>query len=150
VQNSDYDEKEEYKIRFNYKLTDIQAALGESQLKKLPASIQRRQEIAEIYNSEIKGQVSSVPTGSNDGKHIYYRYVVSMDDPVRFMAEMLKCGIECRRPVFKPLHRYLDLSGYPASEDSWARAVSIPIYPSLTEKEVLDISAAMKKSLGRC
>lgn len=146
----DYDEKEDYTIRFNYKLSDIQAALGESQLKKLPASIQRRQEIAKIYNSEIEGIVSFLPTGSKDREHIYYRYVISMDDPVRFMAEMQNYGIECKRPVFKPLHRYLDLSGYPATEDSWAKAVSIPIYSSLTEKEVLDISAAMREFLGRC
>ena len=145
----DYDEKEDYSIRYNYKLTDIQAALGESQLKKLPASIQRRQEIAKMYNSEIEGIVSVLPTGSKDKEHIYYRYVISVDDSVRFMTEMQKYGIECKRPVFKPLHRYLDLSGYPASEDSWAKAVSIPIYPSLTEMEVSDIAAALKKTLGR-
>jgi dTDP-4-amino-4,6-dideoxygalactose transaminase len=45
-------------------------------------------------------------------------------------------GIACDRPVYFPLHRYLDLPGYPATEEAWRNSISIPIYPGLTDEEV--------------
>jgi perosamine synthetase len=53
----------------------------------------------------------------------------------------------CRRPVFKPLHRYLDLSGYEVTEEVWSKAVSIPIYPSLREIDAHRIVDAIKTIL---
>jgi len=131
----DYDEKEGYAVRYNYKLTDMQAALAESQLKKLPSFIEQRLKIAEIYHARLKGLVGQIPVAPEGKEHIYYRYVILVDDPVRFMEGMNAKGIQCRRPVYRPLHRYLNLSGYGVTEDVWSKAVSIPLYPSLSEKE---------------
>jgi dTDP-4-amino-4,6-dideoxygalactose transaminase len=82
-------------------------------------------------------------------EHIYYRYVMLLENPVQFMEEMRKRGIECRRPVFRPLHRYLKLHGYPTTDDVWEKAVSIPIYPSLKREEVDLIVEAIKAILKR-
>ena len=108
----DYDEKETYTPRYNYKLTDIQAALGKSQLKRLPSFIKKRQKIAGLYNAGLEGVVSRIPAGPEGREHVSYRYVILVDDPTGFMDKMREKVIVCRRPVFKPLHRYLDLSGY--------------------------------------
>ncbi|MBW2000946.1 MAG: DegT/DnrJ/EryC1/StrS family aminotransferase [Deltaproteobacteria bacterium] len=141
----DYDEKETYTVRYNYKLTDIQAALAESQLQKLPSFIEKRKEIARVYNDGLKGLRVSLPVVPEGREHIYYRYVIIPENPLKFMEEMRKRGIECRRPVFKSLHRYLKLAGYPITDDVWEKAVSIPIYPFLKEEEVHGIVDAIKE-----
>ncbi len=143
----DYDEKKTYTVRYNYKMTDIQASLCESQLKKLPSFIEKRKEIARVYNDGLEGLRVSLPVVPEGREHIYYRYVIIPENPLKFMEDMRKKGIECRRPVFKPLHRYLKLSGYPMTDDVWEKAVSIPIYPSLKREEVHLIVNAIKTIL---
>jgi dTDP-4-amino-4,6-dideoxygalactose transaminase len=143
----DYDEKESYTVRYNYKLSDIHAALGQSQLNKLPMSIQRRCEIAKVYDTGLEGVATHIPKAPQGKGHVYYRYVIAVEDPTRFIEGMREKGIQCRRPVFKPLHRYLNLLGYTATEDAWSKAVSIPIYPSLTEDEAHRIVKAVKTTL---
>lgn len=145
----DYDEKDLYTVRFNYKMTDLQAALGISQLKKLPSFIKKRKAIAAIYNRECEAPGIRVPVVPEGREHVYYRYVVRLNAASKFMNGMKRRGVECRRPVFKPLHRYLGLSGYAATDDVWDQAVSVPLYPSLREKELRDILERMKTVLRR-
>ena len=140
----DYDEKEDYLVRYNYKLTDIQAALGGTHLDRLPWDIQKRVKIAEFYSEELGGVVRRLPLALEGRDHVYYRYVVEVDDPEDFMEGMMERGIECRRPVFKPLHRYLGFSGYSITENVWSKAVSIPMYPSLGEIEAGKVVDAVK------
>jgi perosamine synthetase len=135
----DYDEKETYRLRYNYKLTDIHAALGLSQFKKLPSLIRKRKEIARIYDDGLGGVIKRTPFVPHGREHIYYRYVVLVENVDKFIEDMRQKGIECRRPVFKPLHRYLNLPGCPVTDDVWSKAVSIPIYPSLSREEVYRI-----------
>ena len=139
----DYDEKDSYSVRYNYKMTDMQAALGISQLKKLPSFIRRRKEIADLYNKSL-GEISfPVPAAPEGREHIYYRYVLLLDDSSEFIEKMLRIGIECRRPVFKTLHEYLGLSGYPVTGEVMDRAVSIPVYPLLGDGEAHKIAASI-------
>ena len=139
----DYDEKNGYLVRYNYKMTDMQAALGISQLKKLPSFIEKRKNIADLYSRSLRDIFFSVPAVPEGREHIYYRYVLSLDDSSGFMKEMLKLGIECKRPVFKALHEYLGLSGYPAAQEAMNRAVSIPLYPSLKDEDAHKIAAGI-------
>jgi dTDP-4-amino-4,6-dideoxygalactose transaminase len=134
-----YDEKEDYAVRYNYKLTDMQAALAESQLRKLPSFVEKRREIAEIYNAGLSGLKTQIPLVPEGKEHAYHRYVILVDDPKRFMEAMNQKGIQCRRPIFKPLHRYLHMSGFEVTEHIWSRAVSIPIYPALSHEEAYQI-----------
>ena len=143
----DYDEKDAFAVRHNYKITDIQAALGMSQLKKLSLFIQKRKEIADKYGRILDDLKIPAPFVPKDRDHIYFRYVVLLENAERFMELMMKRGVTCRRPVFKPLHRYLGLSGYAATDLIWERAVSIPIYPSLTDEEVGLIIDSIKLAL---
>lgn len=140
----DYDEKETYRVRYNYKMTDIQASLGIRQLRKLPFFIEKRQNIADIYTKELKGCGCTLPVVTEDRRHIFFRYVILAENALELIDSMAAKGIACRKPVFKPLHRYAGLSGCPNTEWIWERAVSIPIYPSLTEKETYKIVEALK------
>ena len=143
----DYDEKNKYAIRFNYKMTDFQAALGISQLKKLSSFVERRKEIAAIYSRELGALGLQAPFVPEGREHIYYRYIICVNSLLKFIEGMNQRGVECRRPVFKPLHRYLGLSGYAATDDVWDRAVSMPLYPSLREMELQDIIESMRAML---
>ncbi len=57
-------------------------------------------------------------------------------------------GIHCRKPVFRPLHRYLDQSGFPNSDEADRTALSIPLYPDLTDDEVRQIQQSLAKVLS--
>ena len=143
----DYDEKEHYKVRYNYKMSDIQAALGLVQLKKLPDFLQKRKEIALRYNGAFSDMALGLPGGEFD--HVYYRYVVkAQNDVSEVIAKIKKKGVMAERPVFKPLHRYLELrSGFKNTDRVYSTALSIPIYPSLTEEEQKQVIKAVSENL---
>lgn len=143
----DYDEKETYVVRYNYKMTDILAALCESRLQKLPSFIDRRKEIAKIYNVGLSDLELGIPIVPERRDHIYYRYIIEVENPIRFMDEIRNRGIHCRRPVFKPIHRYLQLPGFPNTDDAWEKAVSIPLYPALKQEEAYFIIDTIKSIL---
>jgi len=131
----EYDQKEDATPRLNYKMTDLQAALGLAQLKRLPQFLKRREQIANVYRERLSALPLEQPL-LFPGR-IWYRYVVKgpgRADP--FLARLQALGVEARRPVFRPLHRYLGQEGFPGTEEAWERAVSLPLYPSLSDEEV--------------
>jgi perosamine synthetase len=142
-----YDDREDYRVRYNYKMTDFQAALGLSQLNRLTSFIEKRKRIASIYTQTLARIGRRTPSVPADRDHIFYRYILP-EVPPDFGEEMKRRGIECRKPVFRPLHRYLGLSGYPNTDAVWDRAVSIPVYPLLADEEIGCIAAALKSVLG--
>ena len=130
-----YDRKENYKLRFNYKMTDIQAALGLVQLGRLEYLIHRRRAIAQKYSRTFDAYDLKLPPAENG--HIYFRYVLGLhNNSTPWIQALDQMGIVCDRPVYLPLHRYLNLPGYPATEEAWRNSISIPIYPGLTDEEV--------------
>ena len=131
-----YDEKDNDALRDNYKLTDMQAAMGLAQLQKLPGMIARRREIAAIYDGALQKYPVSFPFCPRNRDHIFYRYVVRTPRLMDVLASGEKNGIGYRRPVYKPLHRYLGKAGYPETEAAFKEALSIPIYPTLKNQEI--------------
>ncbi len=129
-----YDKTDAYQIRFNYKMTDIQAAIGLCQLNRLDNFIRRRRAIAQKYYSALASLDLRLPPRQSG--HIYFRYVIGVGADARPWIRGLQAkGVGCARPVHTPLHRYLKRDGYPVTDKVWHESFSIPIYPSLTEKE---------------
>jgi perosamine synthetase len=142
----DYDKKEDYTVRYNYKMSDMEAALGISQLSRLSEFIQKRKEIAMLYHQELKNLPLEIPKEYDDRTHIYYRYIVKVTgDLLAFQERLAKEGVICERPVFKPLHRYFDLPPCLGAEKAWENSLSIPIYPSLTDGEIEKIIHTIKR-----
>ena len=130
-----YDQKEADQVRYNYKMTDVQAAIGEVQLARLDDFIGQRKSIAHQYVRSLKSLNIKLP--EENSAHIYYRFVVGLEtdcDP--FIRILSQKGIGCARPVFLPIHRHLKLDGYPVTNKVWETALSIPIYPSLNNKNI--------------
>jgi dTDP-4-amino-4,6-dideoxygalactose transaminase len=124
---------------FNRKMTDLQAALGLSQLRRLRGFLRRRRAIAAMYRAALAGAGVTLPVIPRGRTHGFYRYVVRLQDTQRtvlekVMARLERRGVQCRRPVFRPLHRYLNLKGFPESTAAHRTALSVPIYPSMTDR----------------
>jgi dTDP-4-amino-4,6-dideoxygalactose transaminase len=142
----EYDNKDNYILRYNYKMTDIQAALGLSQLSFLEKFIERRREIAARYFQEFENCNFILPVQKEEKDHIYYRFVIKTKDSASEDIEKFhQKKVMCRRPVYIPLHVYLNLSGFPHTQEAWQKTISIPLYPSLREEEIEKIVAVVKE-----
>jgi perosamine synthetase len=145
----DYDERADLVPRGNAKLTDIQAALGRSQLRRLDAFIARRRAIAADYRRRLAGVACRLPVDAGE-RHVYHRFVVGLDAPVAPVLDALHSrGVTARRPVFRPLHRALGLEGYPEAERLWNTCLSLPCYPALSDAEVAAVATAFGEALAR-
>ncbi|MFO0665265.1 MAG: DegT/DnrJ/EryC1/StrS family aminotransferase [Polyangiaceae bacterium] len=138
-----YDGREAYAMRPNYKMTDMQGALGTTQLHKLPSFIERRREIARTYDAALRALGHEPPLAPLGVDQVYYRYVVRVPSADDFIAAMHVHGVDCRKPVYKPIHRYLGSDACPVADDVWRTAVSIPIYPSLSNAEMAHVVRSM-------
>lgn len=138
---------EQHHLGYNYRLTDVQAALGSSQMSKLGPFIQRRRAIAARYTSAFAG-ISEliVPTERSyvqSGWHLYVIRVAGDSGRRRPFFEHLRAnglGVQVHYiPVY--FHPYYQRLGFergtcPVAEDFYSRAVSLPIYPQMSDDQV--------------
>jgi len=132
-------------LGFNYRITDIQCALGLSQLSRVDGFIEKRRKIAKRYDEAFKGSKDIEPLLEKKGQFdSYHLYVILLKDAKtrRELYDYLaKNGINCQVhyiPVY--YHPYYQKLGYkrglcPEAEKFYERILSIPIYPDLSEKE---------------
>ena len=139
----------------NLKLTDLQAALGLSQLRRFSVFHERRRFLAAAYREALSSKAAVCPSVPPGRTHGYYRFVIRLPhfrtDPDGLMSLINRLeqeGIHCRKPVFRPLHRYLDQSGFPNSDEADRTALSIPLYPDLTDDEVSQLQQSLAKVLS--
>jgi dTDP-4-amino-4,6-dideoxygalactose transaminase len=80
---------------------------------------------------------------------VFYRFVLRVGPVERFVRFMASRGIDCKRPVYRPLHRYgAGSSGeYPGAEELHRHWASIPIYPSLNRGEMVHVAQAVGEYL---
>jgi len=144
----DYTGKIEFKVRYNYKMTEIEAAMGIAQLSKLDLFIQQRTELAKIYTDMLDGHCLIVlPFVKNNSKHVFYRYIVRVKSGNlhKIKREMKKEGIMIGNGVLHPLHRLLGIDPimFPNAERLSKEVISLPIYPSLKREEILYITTKL-------
>ncbi|GKS58663.1 aminotransferase DegT [Nitrospira sp.] len=127
----------------NAKMTELHAAIGLAQLSKLPAFMSRRRAIAARYRKAWASLPLTLPASPPERTHDYFRFVVEAqadrsgpDAGTAWLETCTQLGLHCRRPIFQPLHRYLGDAECPHSEAAARAAISIPLYPALTDKEV--------------
>lgn len=144
------DQRTDWRPRYNYKLSDLAAGLALSQIKRLPSLVARRRTIAARYQeafvqSGVEFQHAVPGTEPN-----YYRFVIRTPRAAAVIAAARKAGIGCDLPVFRPLHQYFSGDGgrgFPATNAVFRSAVSIPIYPSLSNREISWIAQRMRRIL---
>lgn len=147
-------------LGFNYHITDIQCALGLSQLKRLPKFVARRTEIAEEYQAFFTPmnalQVPSLTEGSHSSWHLYPlrlkldQLSVSRDQILKALhAENIGANVHYI-PVY--WHPYYESLGFkrglcPKAELSYRSEISLPLFPDMTSKDVRDVCEGVKRVL---
>lgn len=121
-----HDNRDDYRLRFNAQMTDLQAAVGRVQLGRLDGFLMARERLARRYARAL-----GLPF---EEKRSWFRYLVEVDDARRTAKALARKGIEAKPPVFRPLHRclHLDPARFPNAEAIQLRTLSIPLYPSLS------------------
>ena len=148
-------------LGYNYRITDFQCALGLKQLEKLEGFIERRREIARLYEQCFK-EIPEIITPQERpwAKSAWHIYVI------RLRLDRLRAG---RRQVFEALqaenigvnvhyipvyyHPYYQRLGYrkgscPRAERYYEEAITLPLFPRMTEQEAQDVVSAVRKVLG--
>jgi perosamine synthetase len=148
-------------LGFNYRLTDIQCALARSQLKKLPARIERRLTIARRYDEAFAGLPGiGVPRVRPEARHAYHLYPLRIAsaggrDRGAVFTALREAGIGTAvhyRPVY--LHSYYrthlgTAPGLcPHAERAYEELLSIPMYATMTDADVETVIMAVRRALG--
>ena len=123
-------------MRYNYKLTDFHAALGRSQLRRLPTMLSRRGAIAGRYRRRWASLPITLPSADPGRSHAYHRFVIGVPTAAWTVARRLaELGVIARPPVFQPIHLTLGLDGFPGATQAFRHALSVPLFPALTSRE---------------
>lgn len=145
-------------LGYNYRLSDIQCALGISQLKKLPSGLRRRREVARAYDDAFSHQELVEPLGIVPyGVHAYHLYVVKVNTMITTRANLFALlrsqgiGVNVHyipvhlHPYYRE-HLGTGIGMCPVAEKAYERIISLPMYTTLTDDEVHRVVEAVSKA----
>ncbi len=133
---------EQIDLGYNYRITDIQCALGVSQMDKLDGFVAKRRTLVERYNKAFENISEIVTPKQVDGcNNSYHLYVIQVNNRLDVFNKLRAAGIGVNVhyiPVYK--HPYYQKNGYdkvycPNAEDYYEHCISLPLYPKLTIEE---------------
>ena len=148
---------QQIQLGFNYRMTDIQAALGLSQLQRLDEFVSRRHEIAERYNAELKSLTITMPYQASVAYSSYHLYPIRVSEAKSGKTQrqvydsLWQNGIAANLHYI-PVHRqpYYEKLGFkagdfPESEKFHREVISLPIYPKLLDAQQADVINILKE-----
>lgn len=150
---------EQQMLGFNYRMTDLQAALGMSQLARLEQFVERRNNIARRYHTALRDLPLRLPLVLPENYSAYHLYVIRV--PVgavrksqrQIFVELRECGIGVNvhyEPVhLQPYYRELGFKegDFPEAERYGTEAMTLPLFPSLSEGQQEQVVAALRQSI---
>ena len=149
-------------LGFNYRISDINCALGSSQISRLSKIIKRKREIAQLYNKKIKNDFLQLPVEKQNVYHSYHLYPLLIDfkklkiSKDSFIQEMSKKDINLQ-VHYKPIHLqnyYKNKYGFKKNdfkiaENFYSKEVSLPIYYGLKTKDQIKVIKTMDSILKK-
>lgn len=148
---------------FNYRITDFQCALGLNQLKKLTGFLKKRRAIAKYYDKVFgRDERFIIPHVAQEARHAYHLYPLQIKfDELKiskktYFEKLKQKGIGCQvhyvpvhlQPFYRKNYRFKP-NDFPVAEKFYERELSIPMYPSLTEKDLAYISKTIIETLNK-
>jgi len=144
-------------IGYNYRMTNIAAAIGLAQMERADHHLSRRARVAAAYNEKLAALSDhlELPVTANWAKHSHWMYVVTLKDSVAksrdaVMAALDKENIETR-PVFYPMHEmppYAEERRYPVAEHLSARGINLPTHGRMTDRDIDRVVAALGRAVA--
>ncbi|APW44184.1 UDP-4-amino-4,6-dideoxy-N-acetyl-beta-L-altrosamine transaminase [Rhodoferax saidenbachensis] len=150
---------EQQALGFNYRMTDIQAALGVSQLARLDGYVERRNLLARRYDELLRGLPLQLPVVLASNRSAFHLYVVRVKSNPRgrtreqVFSELRQGGIGVNvhyMPVhLQPYYRLLGFAdgAFPIAESYASEAITLPLYPQLTEEGQDQVVSALVRAL---
>jgi perosamine synthetase len=150
------------RLGYNYRLSDLQCALGLNQIKKLPGWLARRRSLAAAYDAALADLPGVEPLALRPGvAHAYHIYVVLLDleqltvDREQVFAALRKEGIGVN-VHYRPVHLhsfYSERFGTgpglcPVAEDAGNRMLTLPMFPTMSDQDLTDVVRALEKVIG--
>jgi dTDP-4-amino-4,6-dideoxygalactose transaminase len=135
-------------VGYNFRMTDIAAAIGLAQLPKLAGYNDRRRAIAARYDAELRGVIT--PFVRPGVTHVYHQYTIRVNERDAFAERLKERGVGSAIYYPIPVHRqkpFLALGygdgSYPVTDRLTAEVLSIPVHPALSDDEVAEVIAAV-------
>ena len=143
-------------VGYNYRMTNVAAAIGLAQLEQFDSFIARRDEIGARYD-KLLGDVSglTLPARRADVRRVHWLYTVlvegfSVEQRNALIEAMAAAGVETR-PVFYPLHvmpPYLEGGSYPVAERVSAEGISVPTHVGLSDEDTATVCEALTRNVA--
>lgn len=145
-------------VGYNYRMTNIQAAIGLAQLERIEHHLAARRRVADLYNAKLArlGNRLTLPHVEDFAEHVFWMYTVRLSDKLsksrdQVMLELDALGIETR-PVFYPMHNMppyegLDSGPLPMADECSADGMNLPTHGDLTEADIDRIVGALDQVL---
>ena len=151
---------QQVELGYNYRMTDLQAALGLSQMERLDDYIKRRHAIAERYNNELENLPFKLPQQMEYGYSSYHLYVIRINLSAKvahkaIFEELRENGILVNLhyiPVHtQPYYQKLGfrVGDYPEAEAYYREAISLPMYPNLSDDEQGYVIRTLQKVMAK-
>lgn len=148
-------------LGFNYRMTDLQAAIAIEQLKKADEFTAKRQKNAELLRAKLQGVPGiRLPLVKDGRTHVYHQFTILLEDETgisreQFIERLHDNNVGAGVYYPKPLHLYPHIANlgykpgdYKIAEDIAKRVVSLPIHPRVSEGDIDTIAKAVKEALG--
>lgn len=149
-------------LGYNYRLSEINCALGVEQMKRLEAILERREQVARLYHRNLSGTAEVIlPLLDMPGSRTsWFVYVIRLnecftsEDRDLVLHDMMRAGIGCGR-YFAPIHMqpayvaWRSTSMLPVTEAQACRTIALPFFNRISENEIADVCETLRAAIGR-
>ncbi|MCG8637472.1 MAG: UDP-4-amino-4,6-dideoxy-N-acetyl-beta-L-altrosamine transaminase [Desulfobacterales bacterium] len=147
---------QQLELGFNYRMTDLQAALGISQMSRLDAFVARRNELAGRYDEALSGLPVRLPFQDPGGYSAFHLYVIRVLSNQRDLVfdtlrkENILVNVHYIPVHLQPYYRELGFSAgdFPEAEHYYKETISLPLFPKLSEHQQDTVISCLKKVLS--